>query len=54
MEEFERMYEEKKRREDEKAAMLVAALLREGRQNEMFKASANARYRELLYKEFGI
>ena len=54
MEDFERIYQERKRREDERAAKLVAALLRAGRQNEMYKASANAKYRELLYKEFGI
>ena len=54
MENFNQFYQKHKSQEDEKAAKLVVALMRTGRQNEMFKASANAKYREKLYKEFGI
>ena len=53
-EDFEKQYKDRKDQEEERAAKLVAALTRAGRQNELFKASANAKYRELLYKEFGL
>ena len=54
MEDFEKQYKDRKDQEEERAAKLVAALTRAGRQNELFKAAANAKYRELLYKEFGL
>ena len=54
MENFEKQYQARKDREEERAAKRVAAMTRAGRQNELFKASANAEYRELLYKEFGL
>ena len=54
MENFNQYYKQKKADDKERASRLVAALTRAGRQNELFKASANAQYREKLYREFGI
>ena len=54
MESFEELYKASKEEDERKAAALVVALTRAGRQNELFKASANAQFREALYKEFNI
>ena len=54
MDNFEELYKKRKEQENKKAAQLVAALTKAGRQSETFKASENAQYRELLYKQFGI
>ena len=54
MDNFEQVYKASKEEDERKAAALVVALTRAGRQNELFKAAANAQFREALYKEFGI
>ena len=54
MENFDQYYKQKKAEDERRAAKLAAALTRAGRQNELFKASANAKFREKLYQEFGI
>ncbi len=54
MENFDEIYKASKKNDEQKAAELVVELTRAGRQNELFKAAANAQFREALYKEFGI
>lgn len=54
MENFEAQYKAHKSLADERAARLVVALTKVGRQEELFRASESAEYRELLYKEFRI
>jgi len=54
MENFDEVYKASKKDDERKAAELVVALTRAGRQNELFKAAANAQFRGALYKEFGI
>jgi hypothetical protein len=54
MENFEEHYKQRKAQEDERAAKLVAALTQAGRQDELFRASENAAYRNKLYQEFGL
>ena len=54
MENFDEIYRASKKDDERKAAALVVALTRAGRQDELFKASENAQYREALYREFHI
>ena len=52
MDNFNEHYKKRKEDADQKAAELVQALTKAGRQEELFRASSDAKYRELLYKEF--
>lgn len=54
MDNFDEHYKQWKADADQKAAELVRALTKAGRQEELFRASSDAKYRELLYKEFNI
>ena len=54
MNDFENLYRLRKAQANERAARLVVALTKAGRQEELFRASESAEYRELLYKEFRI
>ena len=54
MKNFNEHYYQRKKEADQKAADLVRALTKAGRQEELFRASSDAKYRELLYKEFNI
>lgn len=54
MEHFEEQYKARKKQENQRAALLVSALIKAGRQEELFRASESAAYRDLLYKEFHI
>lgn len=51
---FEEEYAKRKAQADNRAAKLVSALMKAGRQEELFRASESAEYREMLYKEFHI
>ena len=52
MDNFDEHYKKQKEETNQKAAELVRALTKAGRQEELFRASSDAHYRELLYKEF--
>ena len=54
MENFDEHYKQRRNDADQKAAELVRALTKAGRQEELFRASSDAHYRELLYKEFNL
>lgn len=54
MNNFDDFYKMRKAQADERAAKLVVALTQAGRQDELFRASESAEYRDLLYKEFHI
>ena len=54
MENFDEQFRQRKADADQKAAELVRALTKAGRQEELFRASSDAQYRELLYREFNL
>lgn len=54
MEDFESQYEVVKEETELRAIKLSQYLLKAGREDDLFKASENAKYREELYVEFGL
>lgn len=54
MENFDEYYKDRVGRANDRADRLVVALTKAGRQEELFRGSESAEYRELLYKEFHI
>lgn len=54
MEHFEKLYQKQKDRANARAEKLAALLTRAGRQEDLFRAAENAKFREQLYREFHI
>ena len=54
MENFEAMYKERREHIEERAAQLTRLLQQAGREDDLFRAAQDAKYREKLYREFNI
>lgn len=54
MENFEEQYRQRTAVSDARAERLVAALTQSGRQEDLFRAAENVKFRDQLYKEFHI
>lgn len=54
MENFEQQYRQREALSDARAERLVAALTQSGRQEDLFRAAENVKFRDQLYKEFHI
>lgn len=54
MENFEETYREKKAKAEERASALARMLMEKGREDELFRAAEDAKYRERLYQEFAL
>lgn len=54
MENFEEQYRQRAAVSDARAERLVEALTQAGRQEDLFRAAENVKFRDQLYKEFHI
>ena len=52
MEHFEEQYQRRKKRDNARAEKLAALLTHAGRQEDLFRAAENAKFRDQLYREF--
>lgn len=54
MEHFEKLYQKQKAQANARAEKLAALLTHAGRQEDLFRAAENVKFREQLYREFHI
>lgn len=54
MEDFDIQYKQVKEETERRAIKLAQLLISAGREEDLFRASENAKFREDLYQEFGL
>lgn len=54
MENFEEQYKARKARAEERASALARILMETGREDDLFRAAEDVKYRERLYRELAL